>query len=209
MAMTVENFLARFVDEEKHDEANDALSELFASMHCQMAKDFFKTYKPESPIVEEKPKKKAPAKKKEPKETKETKEKVLCKGVTGKGQPCKNKAVDGDFCRIHNKPKKEKEEKPKKEPKAKKEPKVKKGGKKKTAPEHNHPLSEEEVSDCEVCESHGNAANPVVEEEAFEAVDVQDKLKNMLESLGSDEGEDVFEADFAGCLEDDDFEEDE
>ena len=95
--MTVENFLARFVDEEKHEEANEALSELFASIHCQMAKDFFKNYKSEP----------------------KNKEKVLCQALTVKGQPCKNKAIDGDFCRVHAKkeaPKEEpKEETPKKE----------------------------------------------------------------------------------------------
>lgn len=183
------------------------MSELFASMHFQMAKEFVKTYKPEkseevSPEVSPVKKKgRAPAKKKS--EKPEKPEKVLCKGVTAKGKPCKNGAIEGDFCRVHAKNKdKEKEKAPKeKAPKEKKASKAKKGKKKESAPAHTHALTEEEHSDCEMCVSHGNLANSEADDIEFEEVDLQNKLKGVLSQLGEDE--DSLQNDFAGCLDSD------
>lgn len=190
MALTVENFLSRFVVEEKHEEATEALNELFAWVNFNMAKSFVKNYGPgaknwSDSDSESEPKKKVVQKKKA--EPKNKVEKKICCGTTSKGEQCKNKAVEGDLCKVHFKKKEsdEKKEKEKKEKETKKkaEPKKKKESKKKKVPEHNHKLSEEEFDDCEVCQTHGNSVKETDENEVFEKVDLEKKL---LESLNQD-----------------------
>ena len=67
-----------------------------------------------------------------------------CKGVTGKGTVCRNKAVEGtEYCRMHG-------DRVEKVVKVKK---VKKAAKpKKVQPEHNHV----EGDVCRLCETHGD-----------------------------------------------------
>lgn len=190
MALTVEDFLTRFVVEEKHEEATEALNELFAWLNFNMAKSFVKNYGSGAKNCsdsdsESEPKKKAVQKKKA--EPQNNVEKKICCGTTSKGERCKNKAVEGDLCKVHFKKKETDEKKEKKENETKKkkaEPKKKKESKKKKeVPEHNHKLSEEEFDDCAVCQTHGNSVKETDENEVFEKVDLEKKL---LESLNQD-----------------------
>lgn len=123
-----------------------------------------------------------------------------CQATTAKGLPCKNKAFGGGcFCRVHTKKDEEESEPKKKAPRAKKtagkaleeeKPAPKKRGRKpkKVQPEHTHKL-DEEASDCELCETHGNAADGV--EQEFEIDEEQLKREAlreiMKEELGVDE----------------------
>jgi len=78
----------------------------------------------------------------------------VCKGVTGKGGPCRNKSVPGgEYCRMHG----EKPEKPVKVPKPKKVRKVQ--------PEHTH--GDGEV--CILCSTHGDVLDPGLPNEMFES----------------------------------------
>jgi|SRR6056300_515319 hypothetical protein len=85
-------------------------------------------------------------------------EPARCKGVTGKGTPCRNKAgANGEYCGMHTGvckpiPKEEKPKKPKKP--------------KKLQPEHTHGNG----MPCELCESHGDVWNPGLIDEEFEGV---------------------------------------
>lgn len=76
-----------------------------------------------------------------------------CKGVTGKGGPCRNKSAPGsEYCRMHG----EKPEKPTKIPKPKKVRKVQ--------PEHTHGDGQM----CILCSTHGDVLNPGLPDEVFE-----------------------------------------
>ena len=68
-------------------------------------------------------------------------EKVCCKGITGRGTPCQNRAVEGlDHCRMHGE-RPVKPEKPKKFPR--KALKMKK-----IQPEHTHPIGVAPTGTC-------------------------------------------------------------
>ena len=85
-------------------------------------------------------------------------EPARCKGVTGKGTSCRNKAgVNGEYCGMHTgvcQPV-PKEEKPKKLKKPKK-----------LQPEHTHG----EGGVCELCETHGDVWDSGLVDEEFEGV---------------------------------------
>jgi len=159
---------------------------------------------------EEKPKK-AKAAPKAAKEVKEGDEKPKCQGTTVKGLPCKKNAMGGGcFCSVHNpakeaKPPKEKKAKaPKGEalseedgeavetPKEKDKKKAKAPGAPKKIPKilplHNHEVDEEDHGDCEVCQSHGNAAGP--SNPKYEvAQDLKSRLANILGDIDGSDGE--------------------
>ena len=104
-------------------------------------------------------------------------DKVMCKGVTAKGQPCKFAAQPGcEFCKKHS------EEGAQKAPKA---PKAQK------APEHNHQPGEVPQEICGVCESHGDITKPELPEEEFklEEGNIRDKLKQILKEASDSEPE--------------------
>jgi hypothetical protein len=108
-------------------------------------------------------------------------DKVMCKGVTAKGQPCKFAAQTGcDFCKKHSE-----------EAESSKTPKVPKAQK---APEHNHKPGEVPQEICGVCDSHGDITKPGLPEEEFklEEGNIRDKLKQILkEASDSEQEEDV------------------
>lgn len=104
-------------------------------------------------------------------------DKVMCKGVTAKGQPCKFAAQTGcEFCKKHS------------EEGAQKAPKVPKTQK---APEHNHQPGEVPQEICGVCESHGDITKPGLPEEEFklEEGNIRDKLKQILKEASDSEPE--------------------
>jgi hypothetical protein len=120
-----------------------------------------------------------------------------CEATTAKGLPCKNKAFGGGcFCRVHTK-KDEEESKPAKKAAAKKtrgkaleeeaKPEPKKRGRKpkKTQPEHSHPL-DEEADDCQLCDTHGNAATGA--EQEFEIDEAQLKREALREIMKEELG---------------------
>ena len=86
-------------------------------------------------------------------------EPVRCKGVTGKGTSCRNKAgANGEYCGMHTGvcqpvPKETKQPKKPKKPK-------------KLQPEHPHG----EGGVCELCETHGDVWDPGLVDEEFEGV---------------------------------------
>ena len=201
---SVDTFLEKFISEEKHDEAREEMQEMFASMAAQLARDLFRNFKgvtnsdSDSDPVEKPKKKRASRKKKEDDGEKAEKvERPICTGLTAAGKPCKNKVVqkeDGTFeelCHIHlkkknepPKPKKEKVTKPKKE----KVTKAKKTKAKKT-PEHNHELTEEDTSDCDLCDTHGNKAADGFEEEFELDGDTKSTLEAILAKASDSEEE--------------------
>jgi len=84
-----------------------------------------------------------------PRAKKPTVEKVCCKGITGKGTPCQNSAVEGtDYCRMHG-DRPPKPEKPKRVPRGT----IKM---KKIQPEHNHGIGEVPTETCKLCGTHGD-----------------------------------------------------
>ena len=95
-----------------------------------------------------------------------------CQGVTGKGTPCRNGALPGtQHCRMHSR-----EPKEAKVPRQKKEPKPKK-----IQPEHTHPIGEEPVEPCALCETHGDVMDPTLPDAGFEGVDdVTERLRELL-----------------------------
>ena len=95
-----------------------------------------------------------------PKEPKAKAEKQKCTACTSKKEPCKFSALKGEvFCKRHLKQATGEPEEPKKA----KEPK--KAAKKAEQPVHTHDLNAGIVTDCDLCQSHGN---PLVEAEGFE-----------------------------------------
>ncbi|AFC34909.1 hypothetical protein OtV6_250 [Ostreococcus tauri virus RT-2011] len=95
-----------------------------------------------------------------------------CQGVTGKGTPCRNGALPGtQHCRMHSR-----EPKEPKQPRQKKEPKPKK-----IQPEHTHPIGEEPMEPCPLCETHGDCMDPGLPDAGFEGVDdVTERLRELL-----------------------------
>ena len=81
-----------------------------------------------------------------------------CKGVTGKGTPCRNSSQPGhEYCRMHG----DRPPKPVKVPRERKPPKPKK-----IQPEHT--CSQPGVL-CILCETHGDVLDPTLPEAEFEA----------------------------------------
>ena len=83
-----------------------------------------------------------------------------CKGVTGKGTQCRNRASpDSCYCRMHGE----------RVPKVPKVPKVAKVAKKpkKIQPEHTHGVGEEPIEPCPLCATHGDVWNPGLTECRF------------------------------------------
>jgi hypothetical protein len=100
------------------------------------------------------------------------KHKGICEGVTGKGTPCKNSAVEGaQYCRMHGRERVEIN----KGTRVKKEVKLKK-----IQPEHNHLIGEVPLTRCLLCETHGDVLNPELPNAAFEGDDIMERLKLML-----------------------------
>ena len=98
-----------------------------------------------------------------------------CQGVTGKGTPCRNGALVGTcHCRMHSRePKEAPPQKVKKEPKPKK-----------TIPEHSHPIGEDPIGPCALCETHGDCTDPSLPDADFEgAGDLTERLRELL-SMG-------------------------
>ncbi len=82
----------------------------------------------------------------------------LCGGVTGKGTPCRNRAVPcTGYCRMHG-------ERPPKEVKPVRVKKAKKP--KKIQPEHTHGIDEVGLG-CPLCDTHGNVWDPGLTECCF------------------------------------------
>ena len=164
--------------------------------------------------------KKAPARKakvtqKEAKAEEEPKEEARdgkCQAVTAKGLPCKNKGFAGGcFCRVHTK----KDEEPKSDKKAPKKtrgkalaeeaekPEPKKRGRKpkKVQPQHSHKL-DEEASDCDLCETHGNPLKEAQEFEVSESDIKREALREIMkEELGVDEVTDEMLEEFENSME--------
>jgi hypothetical protein len=130
----------------------------------------------------------------------------MCSGVTSKGAACARRCcADSDaFCSTHlqqslKAPKVEKKAKPAPKEKADKAAAPKKAAKgkaPKAVPAHNHPLTEEveadAASNCDLCQSHGNAASQDLTEVQFEAIsgDLQSRLRDILSSMNEVEDED-------------------
>ena len=81
-----------------------------------------------------------------------------CRGVTGKGTPCRNRAAgEADYCRMHG-------ERPERTPKpvrVRAPPKPKK-----VQPEHTHRI-DEPGTDCRLCATHGNVWDPGLPDDIF------------------------------------------
>ena len=92
-----------------------------------------------------------------------------CKGVTGKGTPCRNSSQPGhEYCRMHGE-RPPKEVKPKR---VKKEPKPKK-----IQPEHDHNGGDI----CLLCETHGDVMDPTLPDATFEGdTDIEERLRKIL-----------------------------
>jgi len=91
-------------------------------------------------------------------------EPARCKGMTGKGTPCRNKAgTNGEYCGMHGEMKLCQPIPPKESKKPKKPKKPKK-----LQPEHTHEGGGGGV--CELCETHGDVWNLGLVDEEFEAV---------------------------------------
>ena len=96
-------------------------------------------------------------------------EKVRCIGITGKGTPCQNGAVEGaKYCRMHGE-RPVKPEKPKKIPR--KALKMKK-----IQPEHTHLLGERPVGCCPLCETHGDVLDPTLVGQSFVGIGTLQEL---------------------------------
>ena len=133
-----------------------------------------------------------------------------CTGVTTKGAPCVRKCCpDSDaFCAAHLAQSLKPAPAPKvktKAPPVPKEPKVKTKAapkvKTKAVPAHNHPLTEEveadAASNCDLCQSHGNAASQGLTGVQFEEIsgDLQSRLRDILANLNEVEEEEDDEED--------------
>ena len=81
-----------------------------------------------------------------------------CKGVTGKGTPCRNRAAgDSGYCRMHG----ERPERPPKPVRVRAPPKPKK-----VQPEHTHGIGES-AEGCRLCATHGDVWNPTLPNDIF------------------------------------------
>ncbi len=114
----------------------------------------------------------------------------VCSGKTAKGEACTRKCCpeSDTFCSTHLaqslKPAKQKAEK--KTP-ADKKPKKSSASasSQKPVPTHNHALTEEVEANCDLCQTHGNAADPELTTSQFEEIsgDLQSRLKSILANL--------------------------
>jgi hypothetical protein len=80
---------------------------------------------------------------------------VKCKGITGKGTPCRNKAIPNEeYCRLHHgRPTRQEKRVPKE--------RVNKSKKKtRIQPEHNHRIGETPHTLCPLCATHGDVLDP-------------------------------------------------
>jgi len=107
-------------------------------------------------------------------------EKVLCKGITAKGTPCKFGACGPEgLCKKHltqTQSQAEGSTKPK-------------APKKAVKPRHEHLVEETPLETCQVCESHGNAVIPEMPREEFEisgADEIRDRLKRIMAESGEE-----------------------
>jgi hypothetical protein len=112
-------------------------------------------------------------------------DKVMCKGITAKGQPCKFGACGPEgLCKKHLQAQQKEGTAPRKTAKVQK-------------PRHEH-LVEEEAETCQVCETHGNVTNPEMPRETFEirgAEEIQDRLKRILAEAEEEPEEAALSAD--------------
>jgi len=105
--------------------------------------------------------------------TKPKPDKVCCKGVTAKGQPCKFAALADGFCKKHS----DINNKPEGSNTAKKAPKTQQ------RPRHTHLVEEEPETTCQVCEQQGDVTKPEMPRQKWEiegAEEIQARLKKML-----------------------------
>jgi hypothetical protein len=119
----------------------------------------------------------------------------LCSGKTAKGEACTRKCCpeSDTFCSTHLaqslKPAKQKAEKktPAAAAAADKKPKKSSASasSQKPVPTHNHALTEEVEANCDLCQTHGNAADPELTTSQFEEIsgDLQSRLKSILANL--------------------------
>jgi hypothetical protein len=80
---------------------------------------------------------------------------VKCKGITGKGTPCRNKAIPNeDYCRLHH-------ARPNHREKCIPKERINKSKRKtRVQPEHNHIIGENTNVSCPLCATHGDALDP-------------------------------------------------
>lgn len=109
--------------------------------------------------------------------TKKNPDKVCCKGVTAKGQPCKFAALADGFCKKHS-------DMNSKDPSAKKNPKPKA-----EKPRHTHLTEEEPTDDCPVCDTQGDVTQAEMPRQDWE-VKGADEIKARLQKMLADAEED-------------------
>lgn len=124
----------------------------------------------------------------------------LCSGKTAKNEACTRKccAESDIFCAAHLAQSLKPAKASGSAKKAEKKPAGDKPKKEKTAkpvkpvPTHNHALTEEVEANCDLCQTHGNAADPELTTAQFEEIsgDLQSRLKSILANLHEVEDED-------------------
>ena len=89
----------------------------------------------------------------------------MCKGVTGKGTACRNRAgLGGEYCGMHN---------GRREPKEVKKVCKKVVKPKKVQPEHTHGIGEDPVGVCILCDTHGDVWDPELVDAVFEGKSIE------------------------------------
>jgi hypothetical protein len=135
----------------------------------------------------------------------------VCTGKTAKNEACTRKCCpeSDTFCSTHLaqslKPVKEKKaaEKKPKSAKSAKKASAQSASAQKPIPTHNHALTEEVeaavAANCDLCQSHGNAADPELTGVQFEEIsgDLQSRLKSILANLHEVEDDEEDEDDEA------------
>ena len=113
-----------------------------------------------------------------------------CSGKTAKGGSCSRKccAESDAFCAAHLAQSLKPSKKAKAAADAPKKAKAaasKKAKAAKPVPTHNHALTEEAEANCDLCQSHGNAADPNLTEQQFEEMsgDLQSRLKSIMSNI--------------------------
>lgn len=99
-------------------------------------------------------------------------DKVCCKGVTAKGQPCKFAALTDGFCKKHSDMNNKPEGAPRKTQKKTQE-----------KPRHTHLTEEEPLDTCQVCEQQGDVTKPEMPRQDWEiqgADEIRARLQKML-----------------------------
>lgn len=100
---------------------------------------------------------------------------VICEGITGKGNACRNKACLGTkFCKMHAETKQRTEKKEKKK-REKKDPRPKK-----IQPEHTHEIGEVPSEPCPLCMTHGDVLDADLTDATFEGDDITNRLRALL-----------------------------